>query len=291
MWQSRARSCCDRVPACFLSPLAAHHHQQLLGILAERNLLMTNFTYQDVAKMIDHSLLNPTLNVKDLEAGIQLALAYDVASVCILPYYLKRCAELLSGSTVNASTTIGFPHGGHTTAIKRAEAEQAIADGCQELDMVVNISKVLSGDWDYVRQDIAAVIEVAHAAGQKLKVIFENCYLNDEQKTQLCEICTELNVDWVKTSTGYGTGGATHDDLKLMREKSGSHVQVKAAGGIRDLDGLLAVRELGVTRCGASRTSDILNEARKRLDLPPIDVAASSGAGYRWGSSRGFASV
>ncbi len=241
---------------------------------------MTNFTYKDVAKMIDHSLLNPTLNVKDLEAGIQLALAYDVASVCILPYYLKRCAELLSGSTVKASTTIGFPHGGHTTAVKRAEAERAIADGCQELDMVVNISKVLSGDWDYVRQDIAAVIEVAHAAGQKLKVIFENCYLNDEQKTKLCEVCTELNADWVKTSTGYGTGGATHDDLKLMREKSGSHVQVKAAGGIRDLDGLLAVRELGVTRCGASRTSDILNEARKRLDLPPIDIAVSSSAGY-----------
>jgi len=111
-------------------------------------------------------------------------------------------------------------------------------------------------------------------------LIFENCYLNDEQKTKLCEVCTELNADWVKTSTGYGTGGATHDDLKLMREKSGSHVQVKAAGGIRDLDGLLAVRELGVTRCGASRTSDILNEARKRLDLPPIDIAVSSSAGY-----------
>lgn len=241
---------------------------------------MTNSAYKDIAKMIDHSLLNPSLSVKDLEAGIQLALAYDVASVCILPYYLKRCAELLSGSTVKASTTIGFPHGGHTTAIKRAEAEQAIADGCQELDMVVNISKVLSGDWDYVRQDIAAVLTVAHRAGQKVKVIFENCYLNDEQKTRLCEICTELHVDWVKTSTGYGTGGATPDDLKLMREKAGSHVQVKAAGGIRDLDGLLAVRELGVTRCGASRTSDILNEARKRLELSPIDVAASSNTGY-----------
>ncbi len=241
---------------------------------------MTNFTYEDVAKMIDHSLLNPTLSVKDLEAGIQLALAYDVASVCILPYYMKRCAELLSGSTVKASTTIGFPHGGHTTAIKRAEAEQAVADGCQELDMVVNISKVLSGDWDYVRQDIGAVIEVAHAAGQKVKVIFENCYLNDEQKTRLCEICTELNVDWVKTSTGYGSGGATPDDLKLMREKSGANVQVKAAGGVRELDALLAVRELGVSRCGASRTSEILNEARQRLGLSPINVAASGNAGY-----------
>ncbi len=146
--------------------------------------------------------------------------------------------------------------------------------------MVVNISKVLSGDWDYVRQDIAAVIEVAHEAGQKVKVIFENCYLNDEQKTRLCEICTDLNADWVKTSTGYGTGGATHEDLKLMREKSGAHVQVKAAGGVRDLDALLAVRQLGVTRCGASRTSEILGEARKRLGLSPIDVVASGNAGY-----------
>lgn len=241
---------------------------------------MVDFTYADIAKMIDHSLLNPTLNVKDLEAGIQLALAYDVASVCIMPYYLKECAVLLSGSTVKASTTIGFPHGGHTTAIKRAEAEQAIADGCQELDMVVNISKVLSGDWDYVRREIAAVIDAAHAADRKVKVIFENCYLNDDQKTRLCEICTELNADWVKTSTGYGTGGATHADLKLMREKSGSHVQVKAAGGIRDLEGLLAVRQLGVTRCGASRTSDILNAARQQLELPAIHEIGTGDTSY-----------
>ena len=239
-----------------------------------------NYTYEDVAKMVDHSLLNPTLSVVDLEAGIQLALAYDVASVCILPYHLKTCAEMLSGSTVKASTTIGFPHGGNTTAIKRAEAVQAIADGCEELDMVVNISKVLSADWDYVRQDIAAVTEVAHAASQKVKVIFENCYLNDQQKTRLCEICTELKADWVKTSTGYGTGGATLDDLKLMREKAGSHVQVKAAGGVRDLETLLAVRELGVTRCGASRTSEMLNEARKQLNLPAINVVASEVGGY-----------
>jgi len=226
-----------------------------------------DYTYQDIAKMIDHSLLNPTLAVDDLEAGIHLALAYDVASVCIMPYYLKRCGELLSGSTVKASTTIGFPHGNQSTAIKRAEAEQAVADGCEELDMVVNISKVLSGDWDYVREDIRSVVNIAHAAGQKVKVIFENCYLRNEQKIELCRICSELNADWVKTSTGYGSGGATHDDLKLMRKHAADSVQVKAAGGIRELDQLLAVRALGVTRCGASRTSTILDEWRRRLEL------------------------
>ncbi|MEM7233386.1 MAG: deoxyribose-phosphate aldolase [Planctomycetota bacterium] len=227
--------------------------------------MSTDYTYLDIAKMIDHSLLNPTLTVDALEAGLDLALEYDVASVCILPYYTKRCSERLAGSTVACSTTIGFPHGGHTTAIKAAEAERAVADGCQELDMVANISKVLSGDWDYVKTDIAAVIDIAHAAGQKVKVIFENCYLDDAQKIRLCEICGELNADWVKTSTGYGTGGATHDDLKLMRENSPETVQVKAAGGVRDLDALLEVRKLGVSRVGASRTSDILDECRRRL--------------------------
>ena len=145
-----------------------------------------------------------------------------------MPYALGRCAERLRGTGVKASTTIGFPHGGHTTAIKRSEAEQAIDDGCEELDMVVNISRVLSGDWDYVRRDIAAVIEPAHAADRKVKVIFENCYLNDEQKRQLCQICGELNADWVKTSTGYGSSGATIEDLKLMVARTPDHVQVKA---------------------------------------------------------------
>ncbi len=239
-----------------------------------------DYTYSDIAKMIDHSLLNPTLIESDLDAGCQLALAYDVASVCILPYALKRCAEILRGSTVQASTTIGFPHGGHTTAIKQAEAERAIADGCKELDMVVNISQVLSGNWDDVRTDIKAVIDVAHAAGQKVKVIFENCYLKDEHKIELCRICSDLKADWVKTSTGYGTGGATPEDLKLMRQHAASHVQVKAAGGVRDLDGLLAVRALGVTRCGASRTKDMLDDCRRRLNLPNIASSAAIAAGY-----------
>lgn len=241
---------------------------------------MADYSYHDVSKMIDHSLLNPTFTVDDFDAGIKLAIAYEVASVCIMPYYLKRCAEMLSGTGVKASTTIGFPHGGHTTMIKRAEAEQAIADGCEELDMVVNISKVLSGDWDYVTQDIAAVVEVAHAAGQKVKVIFENCYLDDQQKIKLCEICTSLNADWVKTSTGYGTGGATMEDLKLMRQHAGEHIQVKAAGGVRDLETLLKVRDLGVTRCGASRTAEMLAPAREALGLPAITVTAANSSGY-----------
>jgi deoxyribose-phosphate aldolase len=219
----------------------------------------------DVAKMIDHSLLRPTMTVTDLEQGIQLALQYDVASVCIMPYYLRRCAELLRGSTVKASTTIGFPHGGHTTAVKAAEARQALDDGGEELDMVVNISKVLSGDWDYVRDDIRAVVELTHERGQKVKVIFENCYLNDAQKIRLCEICGELRADWVKTSTGYGTGGATHDDLRLMRKHAPPHVQVKAAGGVRDLDAVLAVRAIGASRFGATATAAILDEVCKRL--------------------------
>ncbi len=237
-----------------------------------------DFTYADIAKMIDHSLLAPTQTVEDLEAGIQLALAYDVASVCILPYYLKRCAERLAGSTLKASTTIGFPHGGHTTAVKQAEAERAISDGCEELDMVVNISKVLSRDWDYVRQDVQTVIDVAHAAGQKVKVIFENCYLNDVHKIRLCEICSELGADWVKTSTGYGTGGATIEDLQLMRRHSAGHVQVKAAGGVRDMDKLLEVRALGVTRIGASRTQAMLDDCRRRLGLSDISVATRANA-------------
>jgi deoxyribose-phosphate aldolase len=228
---------------------------------------MTDYTYADIAKMIDHSLLNPTLKADDLEAGCRLALQYDVASVCILPYYLKRCAALLKGSNVRASTTIGFPHGCHTTPVKLAEARQALADGGQELDMVSNISAVLSGNWDYVRRDIQTVVAAVHDAGQKVKVIFENCYLQDVHKIRLCEICAELGADWVKTSTGYGTGGATMEDLALMVRHSPPPMQVKAAGGVRDLDTLLKVRALGVTRSGATRTVTMLDECKKRLEM------------------------
>lgn len=225
--------------------------------------------YEDIAAMIDHALLKPALDEKQLEEGIDLALACGVASVCILPCYLARCAERLAGSRVQPGTTVGFPHGGHTTAVKVAEAERALADGAAEVDMVSNISKVLSARWDYVRADIQAVTDVVHAAGRKVKVIFENCYLGDDRKIRLCEICGCAGVDWVKTSTGYGTGGATDEDLILMREHSPRAVQVKAAGGIRTLDRVLEVRALGCSRVGASATGAILDEARRRLP-PPV---------------------
>jgi len=224
-----------------------------------------SWTYEEIAGMIDHSLLNPVLAEAALDEGCRIAVKYRVASVCIMPYALQRCAELLQGSGVQPSTTIGFPHGGHATATKIAEAERAIADGCTELDMVINISKALSGDWAYVELEIAEIVRRAHAADRKVKVIFENCYLDEAQKIRLCNICGSVGADWVKTSTGYGTGGATLDDLRLMRLHSPAHVQVKAAGGIRDLDGLLAAREVGVTRVGASRTVEILAEAQARL--------------------------
>jgi len=226
-----------------------------------------NHTCEQIAKMIDHSLLNPVMTDEELEKGCHIALQYNVATVCSKPYYLKRCAEILAGSAVAPTTTIGFPHGGHATAIKVAEAKQALADGARELDMVVNIGKVLTADWPFVRQDIKAVLDAAREAKALLKVIFENCCLQDIHKIRLCEICGDLRVDFVKTSTGYGSGGAVIEDLKLMRLHAPSHVQVKAAGGIRTLDQLLEVRALGVTRVGATRTVDILEECRKRLGM------------------------
>ena len=224
-----------------------------------------DFTQHDISSMIDHALLTPTLTMADLEAGCRMAVEQQVASVCIMPYYLQRCADILRDTGVRPSTTIGFPHGNDGIETKRAAAERAVAEGCQELDMVVNISQVLSGNWAYVREDIQAVIDVAHAAGQKVKVIFENCYLEDHQKLTLCQICGDLRADWVKTSTGFGSGGATMEDLQLMVENTPDQVQVKAAGSVRDLDTLLAIRELGVTRIGTSRTQELLEECRRRL--------------------------
>ena len=220
--------------------------------------------------MIDHSLLNPGLTDEELEGGCRLARRYDAASVCVKPYFLKRCAELLAGSTVAPSTVIGFPHGGNTTAVKVSEAEGALRDGGTELDMVVNIGKVLSEDWDYVRQDIRAVADVTHAGGAIVKVIFENCYLQDLHKIKLCELCAEVGADFVKTSTGYGSGGATIADLKLMRKHSPTHIRVKAAGGIRTLDALLEVRAIGVARSGATRTAEMLDECKRRIEAGAV---------------------
>jgi deoxyribose-phosphate aldolase len=235
---------------------------------------MTTLRYADFAKMIDHSLLQPNLTDDDLEQGCLLAREYDVASVCIKPYAVARAAELLAGSTVAVGTTVGFPHGGHRTAIKVAEAQAAMADGARELDMVVNIGKVLSRDWAFVADDIRAVVETAHRGGAIVKVIFENSCLADEHKERLCYLSGEVGADFVKTSTGYGATGATDEDLRLMRRCSPPQVQVKAAGGVRTFERLRTVRELGVTRVGATATRAILDECKKWLQTNPGERSA-----------------
>lgn len=224
-------------------------------------------TLAELAKMFDHSLLQPHLTDADLEKGCALAAEYKVASVCIKPYGVPLAAKLLAGTGVLVSTTIGFPHGGHLTKVKVFESEAAIDDGAVELDMVVNIGKVLTGDWAYVAADVKAVIDAAHRRGAKVKVIFENALLKDEHKKELCRVCGDAGADWVKTSTGYAETGATIDDLKLMRAFSPPHVQVKAAGGVRSFDTLMAVREVGVTRVGATATKAILEDAKAKLGV------------------------
>ena len=226
---------------------------------------MAAYTYSDIARMLDHSLLQQVLTDADLEQGCRLARDYGVASVCIKPYAVRLAADILAGSNVAVGTTIGFPHGGHKTSIKVAESEQALADGARELDMVVNIGKVLSQDWRYVQDDIRAVVEAAHAGKALVKVIFENCFLQDEHKERLCRICGEVKADFVKTSTGYGSEGATDHDLQLMRRCAPPHVQVKAAGGVRTFERLMQVRALGVSRVGATATRAILDECKARL--------------------------
>jgi deoxyribose-phosphate aldolase len=224
------------------------------------------YRYEDIAGMVDHALLSPSLDPAALEAGLGFAVAYRVASVCIVPHYLARAAEVLAGSGVRATTTIGFPHGAQATAAKLREAELALAEGGVELDAVVNVSRVLGLDWAYVASEVRALVATCHNGGAKLKLIFENCYLADSHKIRLCELAGELGADWVKTSTGFGSGGATLADLRLMREHSPPVVQVKASGGIRTLDELLAMRPF-VTRVGLSRTREILDECRRRLGL------------------------
>jgi|ERR1043166_5434491 deoxyribose-phosphate aldolase len=226
---------------------------------------MADFSYAQIAKMIDHSLLQQTLTDAELDAGCRLAREYEVASVCIKPYAVRMAAQILAGSTVAVGTTVGFPHGSQHTSTKANEAVSAIVDGATELDMVVNIGKVLSKDWRFVAEDIRCVVQFAHERKAILKVIFENCFLQDEHKEQLCRICGEVGADFVKTSTGYGSAGATDDDLRLMRRCSPPHVQVKAAGGVRTFERLLAVRSLGVMRVGATATKAILDECRATL--------------------------
>lgn len=226
---------------------------------------MREVHYEEIAGMIDHSLLHPTLTDEQMEEGCLLARRYEVATVCIKPSFVRKAKELLEGSGVRVGTTIGFPHGGHTSEAKRQEALDACGNGAVDLDMVVNIGKVLGEDWEYVTQDIRGVLDVAVEHGAILKVIFENCYLEDHHKIKLCEICSEVGVAFVKTSTGFGTGGATDEDIQLMRKHCPPSMHVKAAGGVRTLDRLLHVRELGCTRVGATATESILEELKERL--------------------------
>ncbi len=229
----------------------------------------------EIAKMIDHSLLHPTLTDEELQKGCELARHYNVASVCIKPYAVKQAVDWLKGSNVLVGTVIGFPHGNSNIDIKVAETEKACQEGAVEIDMVVNIGKVFQEDWEYVRREIESIKEATRKYNAVLKVIFENDYLTEDKfKIKLCQICSEVKAEFVKTSTGYGFvkgsdgkysyTGATEYDLKLMRQHSAPEVQIKAAGGVRSLDDLLKVKALGVTRIGASATASILEEAIQR---------------------------
>ena len=224
------------------------------------------YTCNDIAQMIDHSLLRPELTEEDVRKGCQIAKKYKVATVCCRPSEVTLVKELLQDSDVKTTTVVGFPHGYNKTETKVFEAEQAIKDGAVELDMVINIGKLLDGDYDYVKKDIQAVVEVAHSNNVAVKVIFENFYLSDEQKKIACRLSEEAGVDFVKTSTGFAGGGATIEDLQLMRAEVSENVQVKAAGGVRDLDMALKVREIGCTRFGATRTETIMEECYKRSE-------------------------
>jgi deoxyribose-phosphate aldolase len=240
------------------------------------------YTYEEMAKMIDHSLLHPALTDQELEAGCRLAAQYGTAAVCVKPYFIKRAAELLKGTGVMVGGVIGFPHGNSATEVKRYETQLACQDGAAEIDMVINIGKALSGDWAYVERDVKAVCDEAHQRGAKVKVIFETDYLDkggaglssDDFKRRLCQLCERAGADWVKTSTGFGFvrqpdgsynyRGATEHDLRLMRAAVSPKVQVKAAGGVRDLDSLMKTRDLGASRCGATATAAMLDEHRRR---------------------------
>jgi deoxyribose-phosphate aldolase len=242
---------------------------------------IADLTYRDVAKVIDHSLLRPELDDAFVEDGCRLAAEYDVASVCCRPADVARAAAILRGTDVAVGTTIGFPHGNHRTDTKVFEARAALADGAAELDMVIAIAALKSGRDADVGADIAAIVQVAHDAGAIVKVIFENAYLTDDEKIRACHLSEAAGADFVKTSTGFAPSGATHDDLRLMREHTSPHIGVKAAGGVRTLDALIEVMALGVTRCGATQTKPMLEEfkARKAGLMVPAGAARSSDQG------------
>jgi len=223
-----------------------------------------DYTCYDIAQMIDHSLLRPELTEEDVRKGCEIAKKYKVATVCCRPSEVVLVKQLLQDSGVKTTTVVGFPHGYNKTETKVFEAEQAIEDGAVELDMVINIGRLLDGDYDYVKKDIQAVVEVAHSNNVAVKVIFENFYLTDEQKKVACRLSEEAGADFVKTSTGFSGGGATIEDLQLMRAEVSENVQVKAAGGVRDLEMALKVREIGCRRFGATRTETIMEECYKR---------------------------
>ena len=233
-----------------------------------------NPSLRDLAKMIDHSLLHPTMTDADIRKGCEISRKYDVATACIKPYAIPMVRELLAGSEVGVCAVIAFPHGNSAPAIKVREAEEAAKAGSTEIDMVVNIGKVLGGEWKYVSDEIRDINNAVVQNGAILKVIFENDYLQDEHIIRLCEICSEHKCAFVKTSSGYGFvkqpngdynyKGATDHHLALMRKHSAPVVQIKAAGGVRTLDDLLRVRALGATRSGATATEAILEEAKKR---------------------------
>jgi deoxyribose-phosphate aldolase len=222
-----------------------------------------DYTCSDIAQMIDHSLLRPELTEEDVRKGCEIAKKYKVATVCCRPSEVALVKQLLQDSDVKTTTVVGFPHGYNKTETKVFEAEQAIKDGVVELDMVINIGKLLDGDYDYVKNDIKAVVEVAHRNKVLVKVIFENFYLNDEQKKMACKLSEEAEVDFIKTSSGFAGGGATIEDLRLMRATVSEKVQVKAAGGVRDLEMAIKVRKVGCTRFGATRTQTIMEECYK----------------------------
>lgn len=227
-----------------------------------QSLSSKTITYQQLAKVIDHSLLKPELTEVDIIAGCELARSYHVASVCVKPCFVALAVEQLKDSDVAVGTVIGFPHGSSTTKIKVAEAEDAIANGAVELDMVINIGQLRSGNDDYVFHEIAAIVDVARGKAL-VKVILENAYLNAEQKVNACQLAEKAGADFVKTSTGYAPTGATIDDVKLMRRTVSPKVQIKAAHGVRTLQALLDMIDAGVTRCGATATAAMLDEFKR----------------------------